>query len=322
MEQATYLYAAIKIMNNGYMFAFITLASWTVSTFVLAKLSRLEAPAVINKSALFVSTFLLAFVVCIRDGLNPVELFTKPYASNWIWLGISGIIGKSIGDYLSYDSLRILGARRRTMITTLTPGFAWIFGWLFLNESINLVGMAAMLLTITALLLMINSQSEREEVKKENYGRPLQGLLFGIAASALTGLAFILSKKTFTETGKNISEFHGTWIRILTAFTTLLFFDIGRNKHTAFIKPFLNMQKGGLLFTGVLFGAIIGLSFSLMAITRMNTAVAFTIFALLPVSIMLVSVTMYGKKVTTKSYLYSLLAIAGVMLLIWRNHFK
>jgi len=309
-------------MNNGYLFAFITLVSWTVSTFVLAKLSRMEAPASINKAALFLSSFLLAVVICIADDLNPVQLFTKPHTSNWIWLGISGIIGKSIGDYASYQSFRILGARRRTMITTLTPGFAWLFGWLFLNEHMNLFGMAAMLLTIISLLLMINSHLEREEVKEENYGLPLHGLLFGIAASALTGLAFILSKKTFAETGKNISEFHGTWIRIITAFTALLFFDIGRRNPIVFIKPFLNKQKSGLLFTGVLFGAVIGLSFSLMAVTRMNTAVAFTIFALLPVSIMLVSVVMYKKKVSAKSYLYSLLAIAGVMVLIWRNHFK
>jgi len=309
-------------MNNGYLFAFITLASWTVSTFELAKLSRLEAPAAINKAALFLSTFLLAAVVCIADDLNPVQLITKPHTSNWIWLSISGIIGKSIGDYLSYNSLRILGARRRTMISTLTPGFAWLFGWLFLKESMSLVSITAMLLTISSLLLMLNSQSEREEVRNEKFGMPLQGLLLGIGAAALTGLAFILSKKTFAENDTNISEFHGTWIRIVTAFTALLLFDIGRNKHTPFIKPFLNMQKAGLLFTGVLFGAVIGLSFSLMAVTRLNTAVAFTVFALLPVSTMLVSILLFKKRVTPQSWLYSMLAVAGVMLLIWHNHLR
>ena len=308
-------------MNSGYLFAFATLVSWTVSTFVLAKLSRMEGPATINKAALFFSTFLLGAVVCVVDGLAPWELFTRPNRINWIWLGISGIIGKSIGDYFSYKTLRILGARRRTMITTLSPGFALLFGFIILNETMNGVGIAAMFLTIISLLLLINSHAEKEEVKKEKYGLPVPGLLFGIAASALTGFAFILSKKAFADTGRNISEFHGTWIRIVIAFVALLSFDAGRNKQTSFIKPFLNKQKGGLLFVGILFGAVLGLSFSLMAITRINTAVAFTIFALLPVSIMLVSAIMYQKKITGKSCLYSLLAVTGAMILIWRDRF-
>ncbi|MEP6677363.1 MAG: DMT family transporter [Ferruginibacter sp.] len=308
-------------MNSGYLFALATLLSWTVSTFVLAKLTRLEDAAIINKAALFFSTLLLGLVVCIVDHLSLWELFTLPNLSNWIWLGISGILGKSIGDYCSYKSLRILGARRRSMITTLSPGFAWLFGLIILSETMNWLGIAAMLLTMISLLLLINSNAEKEEVRKENYGLPLPGFLFGIIASALTGLAFILSKKTFAETNTHISEFHGTWIRIITAFVALLLFDIARNKNTRFITAFFDRQKAGLLFVSILFGAVLGLSFSLMAITRVNTATAFTIFSLLPVSIIIVSVILYKKRLTLKSWLYSLLAITGVLILIWRDRF-
>jgi drug/metabolite transporter (DMT)-like permease len=49
----------------------------------------------------------------------------------------------------------------------------------------------------------------------------------------------------------------------------------------------------------------------------MNAAVAYTIFSLLPVSVILVSVIFYKKKITLQSWLYSLLAVGGVMLLVW-----
>jgi drug/metabolite transporter (DMT)-like permease len=307
-------------MNTGYLAALATLFCWTISTFVLAKLTRLVEPSLLNKATLFFSTFILGLFVCIIDGIAPWQLFILPDSSKWLWLGISGILGKSLGDYFGYGAMRILGARRRSMIGTLGPGFTWFFGLLILNEKMNWVGIAAMLVTITSLLLLINSTTEKEEIKKDKFGLPVQGLLLGLAAVSLTGLAFILSKLSYEEGGRTISEFHGTWIRIIVAFGALLCVDTIRNKHTDFIKPFLfDKQKGGLLFLTIFFGAVLGLSFSLMAITRMNAAVAYTIFAMLPVTVILVSVIFYKKKITGLSWFYSALAIAGVIALVWRD---
>jgi drug/metabolite transporter (DMT)-like permease len=307
-------------MTTGYLAAFATLVAWTISTFVLAKLSRLVDPSVLNKAVLFFSIFLLGLLVCILDHLTPWQLFTRPNISNWVWLGLSGILGKSIGDYCGFCSMRILGARRRSMITTLGPGFTWLFGLIILNEEMNWLGIAAMMLTSIFLLLLINSTAEKNEVKSEKFGLPLPGLLYGVAAAALTGLAFILSKKTFIETGTTVSAFHATWVRILVAFFAILLFDAVRDKHPSFIKPFfIGRQKGVLLFLTILFGAVLGLSFSLMAIARMNAAVAYTIFAMLPVSVIAVNVIVYKKKIILKSWLYSILAIIGVIILVWRD---
>ncbi len=307
-------------MNTGYLAAFATLFSWTISTFALARLSRLVDPLVLNKAVLFFSIFLLGILVCVLDNLSPWELFTIPTESNWLWLGLSGILGKSIGDYCGFCSMRILGARRRSMITTLGPGFTWLFGWMILSEEMNWLGMVAMLVTITSLLFLINSTAEKNEIKSEKFGLPLPGLLYGIAAAALTGFAFILSKKTFIEPGTTVSVFHATWIRILIAFLFIILIDTVRNKHDSFIKPFVaGREKGYLLFLTILFGAVLGLSFSLMAIARMNAAVAYTIFAMLPVSVIAVNVIFYKKKIPLKSWLYSLLAIIGVIILVWRE---
>jgi len=307
-------------MSTGYLAALATLVAWTISTFVLAKLSRLEDSYVLNKATLFFSIFLLGILVCILDGLAPWQLFTIPNTSNWLWLGLSGILGKSIGDYCGFYSMRILGARRRSMISTLGPGFTLFFGLIILNEKMNWIGVVAMLLTIISLLLLINSNTEKEEVRKEKFGLPLQGFLFGIAAAALTGLAFILSKKTFMETDRKISEFHATWIRIIIAFLAIMLVDMLRNKHQGVIKQFLfDKEKGLLLFFVILFGSVLGLSFSLIAITRMNAAAAYSIFAMLPVTVILGSVIVYKKKITPQSWLFSILAIAGVLILVWRD---
>lgn len=307
-------------MSTGYLAAVGTLICWTISNFVLAKLTRLSDPWILNRAALFFSIFLLGVLVCIIDGLAPWQLFSVPNSSNWLWLGVSGILGKSLGDYCGFCSMRILGVRRRSMISTLGPGFTWLFGLVILSEKMNWVGIASMMLTMASLLLLINSAAEKEEVKNEKFGLPLPGLLFGIASAALTGLAFILSKKTFIETGRIISEFHATWIRILVAFLAIYLVDLFRNKHPSFIKEFVfDKEKGILLFFVILFGAVLGLSFSLIAITKMNAAAAYTIFSMLPVSVIMVSVIVYQKKLSLKSWLYSILAVTGVIVLVWRE---
>lgn len=307
-------------MSTGYLAAFATLFCWTISNFVLEKLTRLVDAWILNRAALFFSIFLLGLLVCILDRLAPWQLFTLPNSSNWLWLGVSGVLGKSIGDYCGFRSMRILGVRRRSMISTLGPGFTWLFGLVLLNEKMNWLGVVAMIVIIISLLLLINSTAEKDEVKKENFGLPIPGFLFGIAAAALTGLAFILSKKTFIDSGENISAFHGTWIRILVAFLAIIVVDTSRNNHPDFIKQFLfDKQKGVLLFLTILFGAVLGLSFSLIAITRMNAAVAYTIFSMLPVTVILVNVVIYKKKIMLTSWLYSLLAVSGVLILVWRD---
>lgn len=307
-------------MTTGYVAALLTLFCWTISIFVLAKLCRLEGSYRLNKAVLFFSIFLLGLLVCVLDGLAPWELFTVPDLSHWLWLGVSGILGKSLGDYLGFRAMRILGARRRSMITTLSPGFTWLFGLIILNETMNWLGVASMLLTIVSLLLLVNTTAEKNEVKKENYGLPIPGLLYGIGGAALTGLAFILSKMTMIKNEISLSAFHGTWIRILVAFLALMIFDLVRSKPTGFVKQFLfDKQKAMLLFWVILFNTVLGLSFSLMAITRMNAAEAYTIFSLVPVTVILVSVIVYKKKISLQSWFYSILAIAGVMLLVWRD---
>jgi drug/metabolite transporter (DMT)-like permease len=307
-------------MSTGYLAAFATLFAWTISTFVLAKLSRLEDSYTLNKAALFFSIFLSGLLVCVVDNLRPWQLFTVPATKEWLLLGLSGILGKSAGDYFSYQALRILGARRRSMIVTLGPGCIWFFGWIFLSEAMNWIGLAGMVLTIISLLLFINNTAEKTEVKNENFGLPLTGLLYGVASAALTGLAFIISKMVIKESHENISAFHATWIRIVIAFLALMIWDTLRNKHTGFIKQFLfDKKKAMLLFLGILFGAVLGLSFSLIAITKMNAAAAYTIFSLLPVSVTLVSVALYKKKITAQSWFYSLLAVAGAVVIYWRD---
>lgn len=307
-------------MAAPYIYALITLLSWTISIFINAKLSRLETAWTLNKAILFVSIVILGIVVFIKDRLNFAELFTLPTYSEWILLATSGVIGKSLGDYCALSCIRILGARRRSVITTLTPGFVLIASYFILKENINIIGSAGVLITGLSLVLLINSSTEKEEVIKENFGSIQIGFLMGISAALFTALAFVISKKSFTRELQPVSEFHATWIRVFSAFLFNAVIDLFK-PHTsfAFLSAITNPVKFRLILLNTFFYTVLGLSFSLMAITRMNVTTAVMIFNLTPVTVTIASLIFLKKKISLLSWTYSILAVIGALLVIYRG---
>lgn len=64
-----------------------------------------------------------------------------------------------------------------------------------------------------------------------------------------------------------------------------------------------------------------GVTLSLFAIQKLEVAVAQTIFALLPLFVLPISLIIYKERITSQSVFACLLALVGVLLLIWRNEF-
>lgn len=308
-------------MHLGYLAALGTLFCWTIAVFLLGRLSRISEPWALNKISLLYSAVLLGLLVCVKDRLSPIALVNKPSLTQWGWLGLSGILGKTMGDFFGYSCIRILGVRRRSMITTLTPAFTWFFAFQWLGEQINAIGLTGIFLTIIALFLIYKDQEEAKEVQKDAYGTYVKGISMGIAGAALTGIAFVISKKAYGPQQQSISEFHGTWIRVIAALLTVLVADLFRKKREPLVKTFLANNRTFLLLTGsVVFGTILGLSFSLVAITHLPVAVAYTIFALVPLLVMITEAIKGQSRIKQKQWLFALLAIIGVCLLLWRNH--
>ena len=88
-------------------------------------------------------------------------------------------------------------------------------------------------------------------------------------------------------------------------------------------KPLMENKNNGIKYTiaGTIFGPVIGVSLSMSAISLLNNkpSVAQTIFSLVPVVVLPLSFLFYREKITLKSVLGALIAIAGVLILIWRE---
>jgi len=87
----------------------------------------------------------VAFVV-----LAPAALVTLPaHAPGWKPLGAAvalGVLGTAIAQILSYRLIRLYGSARSVLVAYLLPGFALLYGAVFLGEPVTVQKLAGLLL--------------------------------------------------------------------------------------------------------------------------------------------------------------------------------
>ncbi len=309
-------------MTQGLLAAFGTLLAWTISAFFTTNASRAVTPALINKIRLLYAVLALALIVMFTGGLSPVQLFTQPDLRNWLGLGCSGIVGLALGDFFGFTGLRILGTARASLFNTFAPAVALMLGMLWLNETVNWVGVAGILITIMAVTVLLGGRRERSEVVAEGYGDFKRGILFCTLGTICQGGGVVLSRMGIAhqDAAPVISPFHQAWIRLLVAFSVIFIADLIRRKNIRFIRPVLNNPVAlKNMLIGSTFGSIIGATLAMLTVHTLEVSVAQTIFSLVPVCIFIAGWFSGKKRLYPLQVLSLLAAIAGVMLLIWRN---
>ena len=201
--------------TTGIIAALITLGCWTIGTFSFTKAAKLYAPVSVNRVRLLYALILLSFITCIIYQINPLVLFSKPVAMQWIWLGISGIIGLSIGDHFAFTAFKILGSSRTSLFNTFAPAAALVGGIFMLNENINIIGVIGMFISIIGIAWFIKSNAHNhEELDKKHL---LKGVIYAVLGAICQGIGLVFAKKglvLFDANGQTLSPVHATWIRM------------------------------------------------------------------------------------------------------------
>jgi multidrug transporter EmrE-like cation transporter len=131
----------------------------------------------------------------------------------------------------------------------------------------------------------------------------------------------VLSKLGMDSYEEKLPTLHAVWIRLLFAFGAAFFIAIVTGRMKANSMPVFKNQNNGLpfMFLGTLFGPVLGVSFSLLAIQHLSVATAQTIFALLPIVVLPINYFYYKEKITIQAIFACAIAVLGVFVLIWRD---
>ena len=305
------------MQHLGEIISLIVALSWTVTAMFADKASHRLGSMTANVMRLVLATVFLAAILWIGVG-HPYPVYADGKA--WAWLAASAMVGYVFGDYCLFNCYLSIGARFGQLFMTLAPPMAAIAGWAILGETLTWKSALAMCVTLSGIAISILAKGEGRQV---HLTLPLKGILLGLGAGLGQGVGLVLSKVGMEHYAdiipsdapaamSSLLPFASTMIRAIVGGAGFLAL-MALQKKTGELKAATHDGKGlGFILIMTLFGPVLGVSLSLMAVRYTSAGIASTLMALTPVLIMIPYALIYHQRIKAREVIGVAVSMAGV----------
>lgn len=290
--------------------AIVAALLWAVATVIFSKLGEDIPPAELNLVKCSVAVTMMIVTTLLLGETYPRSGWL-PYAL----LAGSGIIGISIGDTAYFESLNHLGSRLTILLTVLDPPMAGIISWLFLHEQLQLIAWFGILLTMAGVAWVIWQEQRDGSSKPKNLWR---GIFFSLIACLAQSVGAVFSRYALTET--TISALQTAIIRLLAGILALAVMIIVSRKpsfgwlHQTSASGRTPARLMGMIVLVGILGTYLAIWLQQVSLQFAPVGIAQTLLSTSPIFILPIA-AMRGEKVTWKSVLGVIVALAGVVVL-------
>ena len=303
----------------GEVISLVVAVFWTVTALFADKASHRLGSMTANVLRLAMAFVFLGLLLWVSVG-HPYPVYASGKA--WLWLGLSALVGYVFGDWCLFNCYLSIGARFGQLFMTLAPPMAAIAGWAILGEALSWKSALAMAVTLSGIAISILS---RDGGHKVHLTLPWKGVLLGLGAGIGQGVGLVLSKvgmqhyaaaipSEAPEAMASMLPFASTLIRALVgALGFLLLMSLQRDLGS--LKRAVH-DKVGMRYALIMtvFGPVLGVSLSLMAVQYTNAGIASTLMALTPVFILFPYAFLYKQRIRLREVIGVAVSMAGVAL--------
>lgn len=295
----------------GELAAIGTSLCFSIGSTLFTLSGREVGSVLVNRMRLLVSVLLVMLLHTLTFGQPiPVDAGTD----RWFWLGLSGFIGLALGDAFLFQSFVLVGPRLAMLMMALAPVLGALLAWLFLGETLVVIEIVGISVTIGGIMLVIAERSGKgSQTEAGDNRRYIIGLLCGLGGAAGQAGGLVLSKLGLQGGFPALS---GNLIRLLIALViiwalALVSRQLGHSYRTIRAHP-----RALLLLTGgAVLGPVIGVWLSLVAVQNTNIGVASTLSSLMPIFLIPISYFMFGERVTRQAVIGTLITFTGMVVL-------
>lgn len=288
----------------GEIAAILTAVCWSFTSIFFNNASRAIGSVRVNRLRLFVASIILVIAHWLVMG-NPIPLHATK--EQWIWLGLSGIIGLALGDAFLFQAYVHIGARLTTVIMSLDPVFSALIAWLWLGEKLTTGESIGILITIlgVAWVVMEQNNGNGQHTRKDL----ILGVLCGIGAVLGQAIGFVLSKRGLEG---DFSPLSGVLIRIIIATAVMWILALFSGKIRDTWAGFENQSAMKNVIAGSIVGPSLGVWLSMVAVQLIPVGIASTLMAVRPVMLLPLSKWFYNEKVSLRAIIGTVIALIGV----------
>ncbi len=295
--------------QEGTLLSVGTAFCWTLSALAFESASRRVGSLVVNLVRLVIAFAFLVGWCWYHRGL---PLPTDASRERWVYLSLSGLLGFFIGDMALFRAFVVMGARLSTLFMSLAPPMAALLGYLMLGERIPLTGWVGITITLSGVVWVV-SERLRDEDPARLRRVTAAGIALGVIAAMGQAVGAVFSKKGM-EGGYDPAA--ATQIRALAGIAgfTLMLAVIGYLPRA--LASFKKPREITLMTLGAFVGPFIGVTLFHAALQRVQTGVAQTITATIPVIIIPFVIVLYKEHVTPRAIFGAVVTVIGVAILV------
>jgi drug/metabolite transporter (DMT)-like permease len=294
----------------GEISALLTACCWSGSSLAFAAATKRIGSVKVNITRLLLAALFLLLIVLIA-GID-----TRLSTSQLVYLALSGVIGFAIGDTFLFRSFQQLGARISMLVMSLAPAVAAVLAFFMLGEGVSTIGAVGITLTIAGICIVI---LERADLNGESprFHFTAAGIAVALIAAAGQGSGLVFAKMAFRE--GHVNGFAATLVRVLASLVVLLPVTLLSGTYSAPIETFRRDKKAFLLtVTGAVFGPVLGVVGSLIAIQYTTVGIAATLMATTPILMLPLVHIVHKERLGWRAFAGSFVAVGGVAVLFLR----
>lgn len=289
----------------GEFSALLTAFMWVISGVFFERASkRTSSIAVAYLRMLFALVLISLLMWFMRGKILP----TDATPSAWLWLSLSGIVGFVVGDVFLFESYVRIGARISLLLMSFSPILTGLLSYFIFGEVLRPIALLGIVLTLAGIAVVVLVRGDHNNLKLRH---DPYGVFCGVMGAVGQSVGTILSKQGMG----NYDAFAATQIRIIASIVGFtIFFMVG--KHWPKLVSLIKDSFAALMTSiGAVFGPVLGVGFSLLAIQHTQTAVAAAIMSIMPVLVIPVNWVILKERIKWIEIVGALVTVAGVILL-------
>lgn len=293
-------------MYIGEIAALLTAFCWVGSSVSFEYSGKKVGSLVLNLMRLVVSLLIITVInFFITSGFRNLHVTPEAFQA----LLLSGLVGFVLGDLFLFQAFVEIGSRISMLIMALAPPITAVLSYFILGEVLGPVQMLGMAVTFFGIAMVVMGREKGSQ--KLVVRHPLKGILFAFLGAVGQALGLILSKVGVAE----LNPFVATEIRIFAGILGFLLIITFTRNWPNFFRAFRNRTAMVGITVGSLFGPVVGVSLSLMAVKYTSTAIASTLMAIVPILIIPVSILFFKEKVKAHEVAGALVGVLGVAII-------
>lgn len=243
------------------------------------------------------------------EALVPAPLTGRPGAL----LGLSAIVGLTIGDTALFGAMLRLGAPRAMLIHSSAPIFAAIAGRLFLHEELSARAIVGIAITVSGIGLVVSARRDDAPIDRT---RLRAGVALGLVAALGQAMGSVLSRQA---TKAALSPIAAASFRLFVGAVALAVVMLPSGHTRGWLRE-LRTDRGWLRVAGASFiGSCLGLWLAQTSLKEsQSVGVAATLLATTPIFLLPLAHVAKVERMTVRASFGVLSAICGVAALTLR----